>query len=394
MSALSMHARKNIGALDTMLSAAQRRQLAGDAANLRATYGPDWRRVPRGVGERASEARACLAAGLLPVDVKAADPTCVLREIRGFARTSLEMTARVRDYTSILSEVFATDLSSMTFGQLRELGRAVVRLADAPVPHPSWAHPAEARSARVLLLALGGDLSELSTVRRELYDEFSDDVWALPCAMRPQPVDRWWQSPRRQRVRLDLAHATRTGRPPADVKRAVRLLHRSDELKTSIDKVSHAVTRRLGHFADLGLPDIDGATSALSAMEQLCTALADRLDPAIVHDLAVADAFVCPELTKPAIELVLTITAWDLRATRLQAADALSYNAHELEHWVAEAQEALALLAVLRDASARLRSGHRTVDEVFEDAIMRDRVDELCADVRTSGVSEINVRVS
>jgi hypothetical protein len=326
--------------------------------------------------------RERLASGVMPVDVAVADSARVLREVRDFARQSVSMASRVRASTDLLGEVFAADLSTMPLGQLRRLSRALIGLADAPAPNPSWADPAESYSARILLLALGDDLGEMSALRRQLYAEFSEDIWTLRCAKRLPSVERWWHSLRRRHIRGRLATVTRTGRPPSDVKRTMSMLRRANELKANVDEIWTTVSRRLGGFVDAGIPDIDGATKALAAIEQLASALGARLDPAIIHDLAVADAFVCAELTRPAIDLELTITAWCALATRMKGADLLTYSVPQVEAWAADADEALDVLAYLQDVTKPLRAGRRTVGEILQDAIRRGRVHELCGDVQ------------
>jgi hypothetical protein len=318
----------------------------------------------------------------MPVDAAVADPVRVTHQLQEFSRECVEMAARLRASVDVLGEVFATDLSTMSLGGLLQLCRAILRLEDAPAPNPSWADPAEAYAASILLHALGDDLREMSSLRRQLYEEFSEDLWSLACARRPPAVDRWWQSGRRHRVRAKLGRVTRTGRPPSDVKRVMTTLRRSNELEDSIDEVSTTISQRLGHFVDAGIPDIVGAAEALAALQDLADALGERLDPAILQDLAAADVFVCRELTEPANDVVLSVSVWNANATRAKAVDPLAYSAPQLEQWATEVKEALDVLSYLKGATARLQTGSRTVGQIFEDAITRDRVHDLCGDIR------------
>lgn len=361
-----------------VLSFEERRQLAESVSTLRDTYESRWPRIPWGFAPRSLQARQRLSHGLVPIDVAIADPLRVQQELGGFAHDTIAMAQRVQGSAELLGEALHADLSTMPLGQLRRICRTLLRLADAPPPNPAWSNAAEAYGAHILLDALGDDLREVADLRRRLYEEFSEDVWSLDCAKEPPNVDRWWQSTRRQQVRAELALVTRNGRPPSDVKQAVATLRRAVELRASIGDAWAAVSGRLGHFADAGIPDVDGAVEALAAINDLHRALGSRVESRVLRDLASADAFVCEELAAPAGDIVLTITTWGANARRMKASSPLVYSTPELEQWANETKESLELLAFLKDATGRLRAGVRTVDQIFEDTILRDRVRDLC----------------
>src|SRR5438105_2112478 len=268
------------------LSNEERRQLAESVAALRSAYGPRWTRVPYGFGDQAQRARKILSTGPLAIKPDAADPVRTVQELGAFAQETADMAARLLEQVSYLGEALGADVTALPLARLRRLSRAVLRLAEAPVPEPSWAFPSQAHAASMTLSALGDDLREVGALRRELYEAFSEDVWTLACAKNPPPVDRWWQSARRCRVRRRLASVTRHGRPKTDVKRAIAVLRRTNELETNIEKAWTAASDHLGYFADAGIPDVDGAAEALAAIHDLQLALGDRLDPAKVRNLA------------------------------------------------------------------------------------------------------------
>jgi hypothetical protein len=238
------------------------------------------------------------------------------------------------------------------------------------------------------LSALGDDLREVAALRRELYEDFSEDVWTLACAKNPPAVDKWWQAPRRRHIRSRLATVTRSGRTTPDVRRAIAVLRRTNELEANIEKVWTAASGHLGRFADAGIPDVDGAAEALAALHDLQLALGDRLDPEKVRNLVAADAFVCPELGAPAAEISVLIASWRTRTKRRDIVDAVSYSAPQLQRWAADVAESLELLARLRDTTGPLRASTRTVAEIFDDVIMRDRVHLLCAIGQSDDISE------
>ena len=372
----------------TVLSTEERRQLAESVAALRDAYGPRWTRVPLGFGDRAQRARKVLTTGPLAIKPESADPVRTVQEFGAFAQETAEMATRLLEHTSYLGEAFGVDLTTLPLARLRRLSRAVLRLSDAPVPEPSWAFPSKAHAASMTLSALGDDLREVGALRRELYEEFSEDVWTLACAKNPPAVDRWWQSARRRRVRRRLASVSRHGRPKTDVKRAVAVLRRTNELEANIEKAWRAASDHLGYFGDAGIPDVDGAAEALAAVHDLQLALGDRLDPEKVRALVAADAFVCEEIIGPAGEISLIIAAWRSRTKRLDVVDAVSYNAPQLQRWAADVVESLELLSTLRDTTGPLRASTRTVAEIFDDVIVRDRVHQLCAVGQTEDINE------
>jgi len=361
-----------------VLSFEERRQLAACVSALRDTYESRWPRIPWGFAPRSTRARHLLSHGLVPIDVETADPLRVQQELGGFVQDTITLAHRVHASAELLGEALHTDISDMPLGQLRRICRTLMRLADAPPPNPTWANPSEAYAAHILLSALGDDLREVAEVRRRLYEEFSEDVWALDFAKEPPEVDRWWQSSRRQRVRSELALVTRNGHPPSDVKRSVATLRRAVELRSSIGDAWAAVSGRLGHFADAGIPDVDGAIESLAAMHDLHRTLGGQIESRVLRDLAAADAFVCEELAAPAGDIVLAITTWGANARRLHAASPLVYSTPQLEQWAVDIKESLELLAFLKDATGRLRAGVRTVGEIFDDTILRDLVHDLC----------------
>jgi hypothetical protein len=361
------------------LSTDERRQLAESVAALREAYGPRWTRVPYGLGDQALRARKILTTGPLAIRPDDADPVRTVQEMGAFAKDTADMAGRLMGHASYLGEVFGTDITGLPLARLRRLSRAVLRLADGPVPEPSWAFPSMAHAASMTLSALGDDLREVGALRREIYEEFSEDVWTLACAKNPPAVDRWWQSARRSRVRRRLATVTRDGRPTADVKRAVAVLRRTNELEANIAQVWTAASNHLGEYAEAGIPDVDGAEEALAALHDLHLALGEHLDPEKLRSLVAADAFVCQELTGPATEISVTIATWRSRTKQLNVVDAISYSAPQLQRWAADVAESLQLLSTLRDTTGPLRASTRTVAEIFDDVIVRDNVHRLCA---------------
>lgn len=337
-----------------------RRQLADELDDLRATYGSRWNRIPEGFGERAAHVRDALTAGFVPIDVDDADPVRLIQELGAFVRTTSETATELLAETRVLSEAFATDLSELPLRNLRQLCRGIRRLSSTPPAPLSWATPSGARGASAVLAALGEDLRALSSIRRELYEEFTEEVWTI--------------SGKRVRARHELTAVTRSGLPPSRPKDALALLRRGRELNAGIEAAWATVSDRLGHFVTAGIPDIDGATAALAGVCELHAALAGVLHVDRLRNLIAADAFVSPELTAPARSIASTIDAWESRAKTVNAVEPLSRSAEALWVWAIETEDIVAVLTSLKDVTAPLRARVRSVGQILDDVVRRDLV--------------------
>ena len=359
-----------------------RAQLTEDLATLKATYGTRWAEVPCGHGDVAAQAKEVLATGIVPVRPASTDPVRLVQELGPFLSFTVDTSSHLLEQASLLGESLGADLSTLTLHDLRRLGRAVLRLSDAPPPNPAWCRPAAAAAASVALAALGEDVRAAAATRDHLYRDFTEDVWRVPVHDR---VDRWWQCRARARARTALTEVSRNGRPPANVKATVATLRRAAELRGHIDHAWTSLRGHLGWFAESSIPDADGASSSLAAVQELHAALGDRVDTDRLADLAAADAFVCPELTAPAEAICDAIAAWNGLAKRFHGPEPLAFTAPELVHWAAVTSESLDVLRALRDATAPLRPRIRSVAEILDDAVVRDRVEQLQVLVHEKG---------
>src|SRR5262249_44233453 len=158
-----------------------------------------------------------------------------------------------------------------------------------------WCRPASARASSIALAALGEDVSEAAAIRQRLYEDFTEDLWELPSIRDHASVDRWWQVGGRRTVRTELASASRTGKPPADLKATMVKIQRAVELREAIDTSWASLRGHLGWFADAPIPDADGATKSLAAMRELQLAMNEQVNETRLADLSRADAFVTDE---------------------------------------------------------------------------------------------------
>jgi hypothetical protein len=371
-----------LGDLSALVAVAQlwseaQEQLAEDEANLYRTYGPRWPLVPRHHGGLATQANDILTTGIVPVRTDGADAVILLQQLESFVTYTKDIATHVREKTSLLGEGLGTDLTGLSLGQLRRVSVAVLRLADTPPPNPAWCRPAAARAAAVALAAFGEEIRAAGAVHHHLYEEFTDEVWDVSAVRSQTDTDRWWRLAARRRARAELTEVSRTGRPPADVKATMATLRRASALRDDVDSSWSSLRGHLGWFADTRLPDADGAAHSLAAIQELNDALGDRVNVEQLIELAAADAFVCEELTGPGDAIADAVAAWSGLARRFNGPDPLAFTAPELGQWAIVTAQSLEVVRVLKETTASLRPSVRTVDQLFDDAVARDRVAQL-----------------
>ena len=352
-------------------------QLAEDEASLRETYGARWPLVPQHQGPVAAQAKEILGAGLVPVLSTTADSASVLRALGPFVQFTSDTARHLLEQLSLLGESLGADLSGLPLGNLHHLTHAILRLADAPPPNPAWCRPATARAASVALAALGEDVSAAAALRQRLYEDFTEELWDLPSIREHASIDKWWKVASRRTVRAELASASRTGRPPADLKATMTDIRRGVALREAIDASWSSLSGHLGWFADAPIPDADGATKSLAAMRELQTAMNDQVNETRLADLSHADAFVTDELSRPAEAISETISAWVGLARRYEGPEPQAFTPPELAQWAIVTSQSLDVLRALQEATAPFGSESRSADDLFDDAIARDRVDQL-----------------
>jgi hypothetical protein len=352
-------------------------QLAEDEAWLQDIYGTQWTRLPCGHGPLAAQAKEILDSGLVPVQATTADSGSVLRSLTPFIQFTTDTARHLLEQLSLLGESLGADLSGLTLGNLHHLTHAILRLADAPPPNPAWCRPASARASSIALAALGEDVSEAAAIRQRLYEDFTEDLWDLPSIRDHASVDRWWQVGGRRTVRTELASASRTGKPPADLKATMVKIQRAIELREAIDTSWASLRGHLGWFADAPIPDADGATKSLAAMRELQLAMNEQVNETRLADLSRADAFVTDELSRPAEAISETISAWVGLARRFEGPDPAAFTPPELAQWAIVTSQSLDVLRALHDAISSMETEGRSADQLFDDAIARDRVDQL-----------------
>jgi hypothetical protein len=277
----------------------------------------------------------------------------------------------------LLGECLGCDLTGLTLEELWHAARGVLRLADVPPPNPAWCRPAAARAAAVALEAFGEEMRAAGDVTQQLYDDYTDELWELRAVQRQRELDRWWQFGSRRAARAELVGVSRSGRAPSDVRATMATIRRASELREGVDASWASMRGHLGWFADDPIPDADGATRSLSALLELQTALGNEVNEVRLAELARADAFVTDELKAPADAIVDSISVWTGMARRFDGPDPYAFTIPELEQWAAVTKQSIDVLLGLKESISQLRPRIRSVAELFDDVVARDRVDQI-----------------
>jgi hypothetical protein len=363
-------------------------QLAEDEANLRQAYGPQWPRVPQGYGEVATDARDILGAGIVSFRLEATDPVSLSLELGPFVQFTVETVKYVSEPLPLLGECLGADLTGLTLEALWHVARGVLRLADVPPPNPAWCRPAAARAAAVALAAFGEEMRAAGDVTQQLYDDFTDELWDLEAVQKQRNLDRWWQVGSRRAARAELTAVSRSGRAPTNLRATMETIRRASELREGVDASWASMRGHLGWFADDPIPDADGATRSLSSLLELQTALGNEVNEERLAQLARADAFVTDELKEPADAIVDSISVWTGMARRFDGPDPYAFTIPELEQWAAVTKQSLDVLLALKESISKLRPRIRSVAELFDDVVARDRVDQIRALLGLAPVKE------
>jgi hypothetical protein len=350
-------------------------QLSEDEANLRQAYGPHWPLVPRGYSAVATDAKDILADGIVSLRLEATDPVSLSLELGPFVQFTMETVKYVSEPLPLLGECLGADLSGLTLEELWHVARGVLRLADVPPPNPAWCRPAAARAAAVALSAFGEEMRAAGDVTQQLYDDFTDELWQLRAVQKQRDIDRWWQFGSRRAARTELTGVSRSGRAPANIRATMATIRRASELREDVDASWASMRGHLGWFADDPIPDAEGATRSLSSLLELQTALGNQVNEEKLAQLARADAFVTDELREPADAIVDSISVWTGMAKRFDGPDPYAFTIPELEQWAAVTRQSIDVLLALKESISQLRPHIRSVAELFDDMVARDRVD-------------------
>lgn len=345
-----------------------------DAELLRRRLGERWQELPVGLGRPLAQLEQALTVGPTALDTQMTTPAAALGEASSVvdaARTHID--ALVAE-AEVLGDVLGADLVSMDLRRLEQVAGAVLDLARTDPGDPSWADPAHAATAAVVLDAHGDDLRVGAAVRREVLDRFTAAASSISDG-RIAAARRPWRFVARWRVRHELTLASRTGRigPLAS---SLDLVAREREAIARAQLLVPLLERHLGRHHRGILTDVDATSAALAAVGRLHEALGRDLDSARLADLLVAEAFSSLEVAAPALALRAELQAWQAEVARLCAGDPWALPVGALGTWVDRVTGGLRLLSEGLRAASALAQPPATVRELVDDLLLRDHADE------------------
>jgi hypothetical protein len=367
--------------------ATARTAMARDVELLRRRFGDRWPELPHGIGRRAAAAETLLESGPTAIDPHDASPIDAASGGWLVVRAALALAEQVVDDAELLGEALGVDLLALPLGDLDKVVVAVLDLGLGFRVEPTWANPAAADAARIVLDAHGAQLRSTNDLHDELYARFTDHVLDIPEDLL-QTGSRAWRLVSRAKLRGALAASSRTGRVPGGRRAAAQEVLEVREARKVLTTMTPLLTRHLGRTAFGPLTDVDSLSESLSAVRRLQRALGDSLDPARLSGLLVAEAFRSPELAAPAAGLRATLQTWRTEAASLCDGDPWVMPAEELASWAVHT--AAVLPSITTGAHAVIEIGQRptTVRVLVDDLLLRENVADLAARLAEWGADQ------
>lgn len=352
-----------------------------DVALLERRIGPRWPEVPTGLGRPTAALERDLAEGPTRIDTAAVTPAEALGEAWLVADAAAAHAGVLMEEAEVLGEALGASLVGAPLRQVVRVAGAVLDIARTEPAEPSWGDPAHAHLAAVVLDAHGDDLRRAAAVHREVYERFTDGIWGVP-KTRLLAGRRGWRLVIRARLRRELAAVSRTGRLPGRLDANLDLLLRARTAREQADQLSPILERHLGRHDHGPLTDVDAALAALRAVRELQDALGDDLDSERLIELLLAEVFVQPEVTGPAMVLHTELQAWAAEVTQLCGGDPWALPAEELERWATRVRSGLRRLSGALGALNALECVPRTIRDLVDDLLLRDHAEESLAALR------------
>jgi hypothetical protein len=361
---------------------AVKRELAEHRRFLHGRYGDRWRELPAALGRPLEHAEALLAGGPIPI----APTTSLTKAITSAtiaARAASAMGEIIREEGEVLEQALAARLVDLPLHRISSVVDAVLQLGAVPRPDPAWASPAAAHAANVLLDAQGDELRSCARMHQIVYAQFTDRVWDVP-ERRLQKGRRPWRPIAWLRLRRSLAAASRAMRAPSPLAVAADVVLDARALRARMSTMAPLLARHLGEHDRGPLTDVDAAKASLTAVRCLHEALGDRLDPCRLARLLAADAFRSDAVLEPARNLRTALRAWNADVGRLGGGNAIATHGVELACWAALVDEVLPVVQTALAATGRLGGTAATLRELVNDMLVRERFNDLSANMAGS----------
>lgn len=346
-----------------------------DVRLLRGRYGDRWSSLPPGEGRALLALERLLGEG--PTATESSRPPAeVAAEAQAVAAAALTHGPVLADEVELLSEALGTDLAGVDLRHLDQVVGAVLDLGLVREGDPSWADPAAARAARLVLDAHGAAIREAALRHAELYEHFTERVWDLQEA-RLRLAQRPTRLVARLRVRSELTRVSRTAKLPGTTRALSTLVLEARAARARLADLAPLLASHLGSHARGPLTDVDATVTSVGAVLRLQAVLGERLDIARLHDLLLAEAFTSAELTTPALSLRSALRAWQGEVVRSCGGDPWALPAARLVPWAARVASLLPRLTGAITATAAAGRPATTMKDLVDDLLLRQRIDEV-----------------
>jgi hypothetical protein len=350
------------------------RRRGGDhAASLPATLGRPLVRIER-----------LLAEGPSSIDPSHIDPTAAITTAERIIASAGRVIDLVTQESAVLGDALAADLHTLSFDELHEVAAAVLELSAAPRAVPSWAIPAAARSADIVLQVSADDLRAAARSHEQLYDRFTEGIWLVSGPLL-EAATRRWRVIARARLRRELREVSRSGRAPIPLTAAATEVLAARAAREQVASLAPLLTHHLADLDHGPFSDVDAAMTALGAVQRLQGTLGDLLDEERLHGLLAADAFRTEDVAGPAANLRNAVRAWVHDVAAAGGDDAGRLDVAELARWATDTAELLPLLVEGAEAAALLDVPAPTLRSLVETLLIREHVRELVTEMHPSG---------
>jgi hypothetical protein len=345
-----------------------------DADMLGRRYGDRWRVLPSDLGRAGLQLEALLSRGPTAIDPEVASPKQVVIEAWLVVRAAATQSEILAEEAEVLGEALGADLAMLDLRRLDLVVGAVIDLGLVRSGEPSWADPAEADVAVVMLDANGPDLRRAADLHHDVYGRFTEDIWAVSEA-RLRAGRQGWRIVSRMHLRRDLSAARRPDGRPHSLSVDVELLLEAREARRRLVELSPLLERHLGRHYQGPLTEVDSVQASLDAIVRLQGALGRHLDVERLRGLLLADAFTSPEVANPALTLHTALRSWAAEVARLCGGDPWAIPAGALAGWARRTGEALPMLTAAMGAVTELGLVPTSLRHLVDDLVLREHLE-------------------
>lgn len=331
--------------------------------------------LPSELGRPLLRLESLLADSPAPVSATAS-PLEVAMVLERLLRSAAAVSDLVGEEADVLGVAVQVDLSGMPLVHLLALADAILGLSMAPRSAASWGQPDAAEAAETVLQVAADDLRASAREHAALYRRYTEYVWDVPSSLLQAGQHRW-RFIARARLAQRLRAVSRTDRFPRGLTAAAREILEVRAVRARLVSMSPLLTRHLAELDHGPLSDVDAALAAVGAVRRLQRVLGDRLVPARLERMLLAEAFASPDVLSPAVNLRNAVLAWQHDVITCGGDPAEDHTWGDLRRWAEACRELLPVLREGQAAAARLGIDAPTLRALIDVLVLREHVEDL-----------------